>query len=104
MKMTPLRSIAFAAVTAATLLTAIVSASADELNIRIGSAPPAPRQEKAWARPYKNAVWVAGHYEPRGGAWVWVGGYYAYPPSPRSKWVPGYYGHNEWHAGHWSKR
>ena len=79
-------------------------------SIQIGSAPPRPPVfvEQRWAAPSPEAVWVEPHYEWMGGRWVWVRGYYMYPPQPSCIWVPPhheYYRHDHyWVGGHWDRR
>lgn len=86
------------------------AASAGSINfaVQIGSTPPPPPPvavETVWAPPAPNAIWVAGHYEWNGAAYVWVPGYYTYPPQQGYVWVAdtiilenGVYVH---HRGHW---
>jgi hypothetical protein len=93
------------ALAAAVGFAGIGSASAADPDIHIRTPPPSDRrQETPWAKPYRQAVWIGGHYEPRGGTWVWIGGYYAYPPYSGAKWYQGYYRHGEWHPGRWTRR
>ncbi len=57
-------------------------------SIHVGpQAPPAPREDHRWASPSQNAVWIAGHNEWQSGQYVWVGGYYGYPPHEGNHWV-----------------
>ncbi len=73
------------------------------VNIRVGSPPPPPpvRVDGAWARPYRGAVWIAPHYEWINGRWVWVRGYYAYPPRHGGHWAQPYYRHGYYYPGRW---
>jgi hypothetical protein len=57
--------------------------------------------DRAWGRPYRGAVWIQPHYEVVGGSWVWVRGYYTYPPRRGGYWVPGRYRHGYYYPGHW---
>ncbi len=105
----------------ASLAAAIVSGlvysspiSADQvLTMQAGSSihsgpevPPAPREDHRWASPSHNAVWIAGHNEWSNGTYVWVGGYYAYPPHEGSHWVSPKYSHNSngyvYQSGYWA--
>jgi len=86
----------------------IHSASADpSLSIRIGpQGPPPEREDARWESPHRTAVWIAGHHEWKEGRYVWIGGYYSYPPTGRHRWVQGSYPHQEdgyyYRPGHWS--
>jgi hypothetical protein len=86
------------------LSVAPTQASAASVNIQIGGPPPAPpgHLPPRWARPYRTAVWIDGHYEAINGRWAWVPGYYAYPPRPGMQWVPGRYRHGYWRPGYWA--
>lgn len=64
------------------------------LYISVGNqAPPPNRYERQWQQPYPNAVWVPGHNEWRKERYVWVPGYYSYPPRGKKKWVGPNYRH-----------
>lgn len=79
-------------------------ASAAVVSVQIGGPPPPPpsRVPPPWARPYRSAVWIAPHYEVVNGRWVWINGYYAYPPRPGGYWVTGRYKHGYWRPGYWA--
>jgi hypothetical protein len=109
MKSISMRTLALASATAVFLSLAGNSpVLADPaFTIQIGSqAPPPPREDHPWARPYHTAVWIAGHHEWRDGGYVWVDGYYAYPPHAGSHWVSPSYPHNQgvysYRPGYWS--
>lgn len=89
---------------AALLVTPAPAKAAVAIGVQIGTPPPAPPPNilPPWARPYRTAVWIAPHYEAINGRWVWVQGYYAYPPRPGMVWVPGRYRHGYWRPGHWA--
>ena len=74
------------------------------VGIQIGTPPPPPPAVvyRPWAAPYRGAVWIAGHHEWVNGAWVWVGGYYAYPPRHGAHWMPARYHHGYYYPGHWA--
>jgi hypothetical protein len=80
-----------------------------QLNIQIGGPsrppPPPPPPEHRWHEPYHGAYWIRGHNEWRDGRWVWIGGYYGYPPYPGAVWIEGRIGRDgNWRPGHWSNR
>lgn len=102
MKKIQLRLSALALVALAALFAAPSQASAAFVDIQVGGPPPPPVVERRWAPPYRGAVWIPGHQEWIRGRWVWVGGYYGYPPRPGAYWVPGRYRHGYWRPGHWS--
>jgi len=103
MKFDSLKLGALALVAGAALFISPTGASAAMVDVQIGGPPPPEPVvvERPWARPYRGAVWIAAHYEVVGGRWVWVHGYYAYPPFPGAHWVAGHYRHGYWHPGHW---
>ncbi|MCE0484405.1 MAG: hypothetical protein LV479_09230 [Methylacidiphilales bacterium] len=104
MKITTLRAAALACVAFLILLVSAKQASAATyVGIQIGVPPPAPPAAvyHPWARPYPGAVWIAGHHEWVNGRWVWVGGYYAYPPRRGAVWVSARYHGGYYYPGHW---
>jgi hypothetical protein len=105
MKIIRLPVVALALVAAATTFLGMGQASAQDVSIRVGGGGPPPPppyyHEHRWARPGPGAIWVPGGNEWRDGRWVWVGGYWAYPPRPGVVWVPGHWRHGYWHPGHW---
>jgi hypothetical protein len=104
MKINSLRFVALALVAAAVSFVGTVSAPA-QINIELGGGPPPRPPEHRWHEPYRGAYWIRGHYEWRGGGWVWIAGYYDYPPYPGAVWIEGHRGHDGyWHPGHWSHR
>ena len=72
------------------------------IGIRVGGPPPAPVVEHRWAPPYRGAIWISGHHEWVNNGWVWVGGYYDYPPRPGAYWVRAGYRHGYYYPGHWA--
>jgi hypothetical protein len=109
MKQPSIRTLALAAATVFSGLASTSPVSADpSVTIHIGSQapPPPPQEDHQWARPYHTAVWIPGHNEWRDGQYVWVGGYYDYPPHRHSHWVsPSYSRHQDGYSyrpGHWS--
>jgi len=56
-------------------------------------------------RPSPRHVWIDEEWEPRGGAYVFVGGHWAEPPRPHAMWVPGHWRATRrgdmWVPGHW---
>jgi hypothetical protein len=104
MKNVSLKLAALGFVAGAALFLAPTPASAAYVDVRIG-APPPPGPvvvERPWVAPYRGAVWIAPHYEAINGRWVWVHGYYTYPPRHGGYWVPGRYRHGYWRPGHWA--
>jgi hypothetical protein len=102
MKITSLRTVALAGLAGAALFVGANRASAVEVGIQVGSPPPPVIVEHPWARPYPGAVWIAGHHEWVDGRWVWIGGYYDYPPRHGGYWVPAHYHHGYYRPGHWA--
>jgi len=102
MKITRLPLLALALVAAATTFVGSGQASAQDIHVNIGPpGPPPGYHEHRWGRPGPGAVWIAGHREWRDGQWIWVGGYWTYPPRPGMVWFPGHWRHGNWHPGHW---
>jgi len=104
MKITPLR-LAVPAFAAAMLFIGSNQASAATyvgVGIQVGTPPPPVVVEHPWARPYRGAVWIPGHHEWVNGAWIWVGGYYAYPPHRGDRWVSARWRHGYYYPGHWA--
>ena len=66
--------------------------------------PPPKKVEVKPAKPYKNAVWVSGHWKYTGGNYVWVSGYWT-KSKPGKTWVSGHWakrrGGYVWVKGHW---
>ncbi len=103
MKITRLRIAALALITAiATFLGSASQASAATyVSVRVGPPPPPPGVYRPWPAPYRTAVWIPGHNEWINGRWVWIGGYYAYPPRPGAIYVPSRYHHHRYYPGYW---
>jgi len=102
MKITPLRLAALAFIAAIMMFAGSTRATAAvNIGIQVGGPPPPVVVEHPWARPYRGAVWVAGHNEWIRGRWVWVGGYYAYPPRPCAVWIGPRYRHGYYYSGYW---
>lgn len=105
MKIGSLRTLALAGLVAASFFVDSKQASAANVgfSIQVGTPPPPPRADyHRWPPPYRSAVWIPGHNEWINGRWVWVGGYYGYPPRPGAHWVPGRYKHGYYYPGHWA--
>jgi len=104
MKHLSLKLSALALMAGAALWVAPTKASAAVVSVQIGTPPPAAPGyiPPPWARPYRTAVWIAPHYEAIHGRWVWVAGYYAYPPRPGMHWVAARYRHGYWRPGYWA--
>jgi hypothetical protein len=108
MKNISIKTLAFVVATGIAGLAGVMPASAQTVVLQIGNqAPPPPRQDyNQWQSPSHSAVWIPGHNEWQNNQYIWVGGYYAYPPHPHSHWVAPRYPHNQsgysYHPGHWS--
>ncbi len=89
MKKTSLRLAVLAGAALAFLALTPSQASASvSIDFQVGpQGPPPPHFEHRWAPPYRDAVWIPGHYEWVHGHYDWVGGYYAYPPHHGAHWV-----------------
>jgi hypothetical protein len=102
MKITSLRMAVLAFFAVVLSFIGSTPASAQSVSIRIGTPPPPIIVERPWARPYRSAVWIPGHHEWTGGSWVWIGGYYSYPPRRGGHWVPARYHHGYYYPGRWA--
>jgi hypothetical protein len=109
MKNMSIRTLALTAATVALLgLAGNSSVLADSsFTIHIGTqAPPPPQEDHQWASPYHTAVWIPGYNEWSNGGYIWVAGYYGYPPHAGSHWVSARYSHQQdgysYRPGHWS--
>jgi hypothetical protein len=101
MKKLSFRIVPLAVAAVAMLLIGTGSARAQVVAVRIGPPAPPVVVEHPWGRPYPGAVWIRPHHEWINGAWVWVHGYYAYPPHPGAVWIEGRWRHGYWRPGHW---
>ena len=67
--------------------------------------PPARKVVVRPARPSTRHVWIAGHWQRRGGAWVWKPGRWAVRPRAGAAWVPARWektaGGWQFVPGHW---
>ncbi len=110
MKKISIRTLVLTAATVALLgLAGSGSLSADpSFSIHIGSQRPPPDREDyhQWQSPDRTAVWIPGHNEWRDGRYVWIGGYYSYPPHRHNHWIAPRYTHGQdgytYHPGYWS--
>lgn len=74
--------------------------------IVIKKRPPAVKVEVKTHRPFKNAVWVKGHWQWKKGNFVWTKGKWIKPRNG-FVWVPAHWksvknGH-KWVPGHWKR-
>ena len=60
--------------------------------VYVQSAPPVKRVEVRPAKPFGNAVWIAGYWRLNGRAYVWKAGRWVKPKKGKT-----------WVAGHWKK-
>ena len=102
MKITSLRLAVLAFALIASIFVGSNQASAQSVSIRIGTPPPPIVVEHRWAPPYRGAVWIPGHHEWIQGRWVWVAGYYTYPPRRDAHWAPARYRNGCYYPGHWA--
>ncbi len=102
MNITPLRTLALTGA-AITLLSLGATKASAAVYVSVGTPPPPPPAVvyRPWAPPYAGAVWIGGHNEWINGRWVWVGGYYSYPPRPHAVWVQPRYHHGRYYNGYW---
>ena len=78
------------------------SAQAGErVYVRIG--PPAAVVEVRTAAPSPHHVWVDGYHRWEGGAYVWVPGRWAVPPTHYTAWVPGHWVNSPHHGWYWAE-
>ena len=82
-----------------------ISGQAQEIIVK--ARPPLPRYERI-ERPSPRHVWIDEDWEPRGGAYVFVGGRWAEPPRPGMIWISGRWDRRPrgevWIRGHWRRR
>ena len=104
MKITLLRVMAFAFFAAIASFVGTTPAAAQTVRIQYGTPPPPPPPGvyRQWSSPYRGAVWIPGHNEWVRGRWVWVGGYYTYPPRRGGYWVQPRYRHGYYYPGYWA--
>jgi hypothetical protein len=80
----------------------VLALSACYAEVAAPVAPPPARVEAMPARP--GFIWVNGHHEWRGGAWVFVPGRYE-AVRAGYRWMPGHYAQTNrghvWVPGHW---
>jgi len=71
----------------------------------VRTGPPPARVEVRPVAPYPEAAWIDGHWDYRGGNWVWLQGYWERRPYPGAVWVPGHWRETpegwKWVPGHW---
>jgi hypothetical protein len=79
--------IAHARLTAALGARAAIKVTLQDLGAVDRPPRPAPPRVVRPPRPQAGAAWVSGHYEWRGGAWVWLHGHWAAPPAGGVEWV-----------------
>ncbi len=86
MKRVSLKLGALALMAGVALLVAPTKVSAAVVSVQIGGPPPPPPAAvpPPWARPYRSAVWIPGHYEAINGRWVWVAAITAIRPARAS--------------------
>lgn len=84
------------------LFTSFIGCASRAVYVR--TAPPAKRVEVRSARPFANAVWIAGYWRWNGNKYVWAKGKWAKPKKGK-KWIPGHWKSSRrgyfWVPGHW---
>jgi len=84
-------------------LLAVTESKAQDIVVRARMHAPvvAVRPE----RPSPRHVWIGEEWVPSGGTYVYRGGYWAAPPRPYLKWIPGHWLSTPrgwvWRPGHW---
>ena len=98
---------AFAAFLALPVVTT-TPVTAAQVSISVGGpayGPPPPRWDNRPNRPWRNAVWVDGHWKWTGKRYVWVSGRWERPRQGFSRWDRGRWerGERGWHwtEGRW---
>ena len=85
----------------------VYSSNSYAQEIVVGVRPPIPHYERI-ARPSPRHVWIDEEWEPRGGAYVFVGGHWAEPPQPGWIWIQGHWRETPrgqvWVRGRWRRR
>jgi hypothetical protein len=87
----------------AVTLFAINTGKAQEIVLRarlhapvVAVRPPAPSPRH---------VWIGEEWTPSGGTYAYKGGYWAEPPRPHARWIPGHWRQTPrgwvWRPGHW---
>ncbi len=83
---------------------AVVKSSGAVDVVYVKNAPPKPKSEVRSKRPGPKAVWVAGHWQWRGGKYVWMSGHWDRNPRGNA-WIPGHWEKKPrgwaWIPGHW---
>ena len=86
------------------VLAVTLGINASNAQIFVKIRPERPHYVKVVA-PSPRHVWIDEEWEPRGGAYVFVGGHWAEPPRPRAVWIPGHWRTTPrgdvWVPGHW---
>jgi YXWGXW repeat-containing protein len=94
-----------AALCAVVTVPVILSTAADArvvVGVGINLTPPPPRVEVRPVAPWRDGVWIDGHWGRRDGQWEWIPGHWARPMGHYTRWVPGRYLPNGvWVEGHW---
>ncbi len=81
------------------------TASADVIVIK--TPPPAVKVEFKPVKPFRQAIWIPGHWTWKRGHYVWVSGYWV-KARHGYVWVPGHWVKRHrgwvWVRGHWRRR
>ena len=88
------------------LLPAEMTACSSRGNVSGPGPHPVPRSQARPAKPFDDAVWIAGNWEWRGNEYVWKPGQWIDPeigkPANSSNWKKSA-GTKKWVAGYWKK-
>jgi hypothetical protein len=97
---------AFAALLALPVMSTPAAAAGVSIGIGIPAyGPPPPRWETRPSRPWREAVWVDGHWQWSGHRYVWVNGHWDRPGRGFTRWDRGRWEHGPhgwtWVDGRW---
>jgi hypothetical protein len=97
--------LACAAISSLGLLSGCVAGPPPRGVVYVESAPPPDQIEVIGVAPSVEHVWIPGHYNWSGSAYVWVSGRWEVRPHHGARWVRGRWRRHErrwyWVEGHW---
>jgi len=65
----------------------VATVYAEPGEVVVNSEPPAPIVETVGVAPGPGFFWIGGYYHWYGNRWGWVGGHYERPPHPGARWI-----------------